>query len=49
VTKDNWTVQLNGANLTDAYGPTNITSGQFIKAEIPLRPRTLNLNMAYRF
>lgn len=49
VAKDNWTVSLNGANLTNAYGPTNITSGQYIKAEIPLRPRTLTLLMSYRF
>jgi len=49
VNKDNWSVSLNGANLGNAYGPTNITSGQFIKAEIPLRPRTLNLLMSYRF
>jgi len=49
VSKDNWTVQLSGANLSNEYGPTNITSGQFIKAEIPLRPRTLNLLMSYRF
>ncbi|MGO9803575.1 MAG: TonB-dependent receptor [Steroidobacteraceae bacterium] len=49
VAKENWTVQLMGANLTDAYGPTNVTSGQFIKAEVPLRPRTLNLLMSYRF
>jgi iron complex outermembrane recepter protein len=49
VVKDSWTVQLMGANLTDAYGPTNVSSGQFIKAEVPLRPRTLTLLMSYRF
>ncbi len=49
VSKDNWTVQLNGANLSNEFGPTNVTSGQFIKAEVPLRPRTLNLLMSYRF
>jgi iron complex outermembrane recepter protein len=49
VSKDNWTAQVTGSNLTDAYGPTNITSGQFIKAEIPLRPRVLSLLVSYRF
>ena len=49
VTKDNVTVQLNGSNLSNAYGPTNASSGQFIKAEIPLRPRVLNFIVEYRF
>jgi len=35
VAKDNWTEQIQGYNLTNAYGPTNISSGQLIKAEIP--------------
>jgi outer membrane receptor protein involved in Fe transport len=41
VSKDNWTAQLIGSNLTNVYGPTNITSAPFIRAEIPLRPRVL--------
>jgi outer membrane receptor protein involved in Fe transport len=49
VTKDNWTVSVNGSNLKNNYGPTNVSSGQFIKAEVPLRPRTLTLLMSYRF
>jgi len=49
VSKDNWSLSLNAANLTDEYGPTNVSSGQFIKAEVPLRPRTINLLMSYRF
>ena len=49
VTKDNWTVQLTGSNLTNVYGPTNISSAQFIKSEIPLRPRLLTANFTYRF
>jgi outer membrane receptor protein involved in Fe transport len=49
VTKDNWTAQFSGANLTNAYGPTNVSSAQFIKAEIPLRPRVLTAQFAYRF
>jgi outer membrane receptor protein involved in Fe transport len=49
VSKDNWTVSLNGSNLSNVYGPSNVTSGQFIKAEVPLRPRVITLLMSYRF
>jgi len=49
VSKDNWTVQLTGSNLTNVYGPTNISSAQFIRAEIPLRPRVLMARFAHRF
>jgi iron complex outermembrane recepter protein len=49
VAKDNWTVQLQGHNLSNAYGPTNVSSAQFIKAEIPLRPRVITFLIGYRF
>jgi iron complex outermembrane recepter protein len=49
VSKDNWTASVSAANLTNAYGPTNITSGQFIKSEIPLRPRVVMFNVGYSF
>ena len=49
VSKDNWTAQVNGSNLSNAYGPTNISSGQFIKSEIPLRPRVVNFLITYAF
>jgi iron complex outermembrane recepter protein len=49
VAKDNWTAQINGSNLTNAYGPTNISSGQFIKSEIPLRPRVVMFLIGYKF
>jgi outer membrane receptor protein involved in Fe transport len=49
ISKDNWTVQLSGSNLTNVYGPTNISSAQYIKAEIPLRPRVLMARFAYWF
>jgi iron complex outermembrane recepter protein len=49
VAKDNWTAQLTGSNLGNAYGPTNVSSGQFIKSEIPLRPRVLMLMAGYKF
>jgi outer membrane receptor protein involved in Fe transport len=49
VSKDDWTVQFTGSNLTNVYGPTNMSSGQFIRSEIPLRPRVLMAQFAYRF
>ena len=49
VAKDNWTAQLQCHNLSNAYGPTNVTAGQFIKAEIPLRPRVITFLLGYRF
>ena len=47
--KDQWTVQLVGTNLLDSDSATFISSGQFIKAEAPLRPRTINLKIAETF
>jgi outer membrane receptor protein involved in Fe transport len=49
VSKDNWTVQFTGSNLSNEYGPTNISSGQFIKSEIPLRPRVLMAQFSWSF
>jgi iron complex outermembrane recepter protein len=49
VAKDNWTAQVTGSNLTNAYGPTNISSGQFIKSEVPLRPRVVMFLVSYAF
>lgn len=49
ISRDNWTVQLQGHNLSNAYGPTDISSAQFIKAEIPLRPRVITFLISCRF
>ena len=49
VTKDNWTVQVNGSNLTNNNASTFTSSGQFIKSEVPLRPRVLMLQIGYKF
>jgi iron complex outermembrane recepter protein len=49
VSKDNWTAQINGSNLSNAYGPSNVSSGQFIKSEIPLRPRVVMFLVNYKF
>jgi iron complex outermembrane recepter protein len=49
VAKDNWTVQFTGNNLTNSNASTFTNSGQFIKEEVPLRPRVLTVNFGYRF
>lgn len=49
VSKNHWAAQITGGNLTNAYGPANISSAQFIKSEIPLRPRVVMTEFNYRF
>jgi iron complex outermembrane receptor protein len=49
VNKDNWIAQISGSNLSNEYGPTNISSGQFIQSQIPLRPRVLMANFTWKF
>jgi iron complex outermembrane receptor protein len=49
VAKDNWTAQITGSNLSNAYAATNVSAGEFIRAEIPLRPRVLTAMFGYRF
>ena len=49
VVRDNWTAQITGQNLSNEYGPTNISSGQFIRSEIPLRPRVIMANVTWKF
>ncbi len=47
--KDNWTAQLTGANLTNSDASMNTSSGQFIRSEVPLRPRVLTFQVGYKF
>ena len=49
VSKDRWTTQLTGSNLTNSDASMNTSSGQFIKTEVPLRPRVLTLQFGYKF
>ena len=49
VAKDAWTLQISGSNLSNQYGPTNLSSGQFIRSEIPLRPRVLIAQFGWKF
>ena len=49
VTKDNWTFQLVGSNLFDSHASTFTTSAQFIKAQVPLRPRVVGIKISESF
>jgi outer membrane receptor protein involved in Fe transport len=49
VSKDSWTVQVTGSNLTNSDASTNTSSGQFIEQIFPLRPRVLTLQFGYKF
>ena len=49
VSKDKWSVELFGTNLTDSHASTFTTSDQFIKSEIPLRPLVFGVKIGSRF
>ena len=49
VRKDNWHAEIMGQNVTNEYGPSNISSGQFIESQIPLRPRVIMFQIGYKF
>jgi outer membrane receptor protein involved in Fe transport len=49
VTKDAWHLQLNGANLANNHASTLSSSAQFVRSDVPLRPRVLTLTMGYSF
>ena len=47
--KDNWTFQVVGSNLLDSHASTFTTSAQFIKAQVPLRPRVIGVKITESF
>ena len=49
VAKDAWMVQLYGQNLTDVRGILYSSYSQFVKMNNINRPRTLTLQMSYKF
>jgi outer membrane receptor protein involved in Fe transport len=49
VAKDQWTAQITGNNITNSDASTYTSSNQFIKTEVPLRPRVLTLTFGYKF
>jgi iron complex outermembrane recepter protein len=45
----NWSAEIEGTNITNAYGPSNISSAQFIKATVPLRPRVILMRFGFSY
>ncbi|HZZ33599.1 MAG TPA: TonB-dependent receptor [Phenylobacterium sp.] len=49
VSKDKWTLQLVGQNLGNSHASTFTSTAQFIKAEVPLRPRQVSIRITEAF
>lgn len=49
VRKDEWSVELYGTNLGNSDASLFTTSGQFIEAQVPLRPRVIGMTIGYKF
>jgi iron complex outermembrane recepter protein len=49
VAKDNWTVEAYGTNLGNSNASTFTSSAQFIKSEVPLRPRVIGVKIGFKF
>jgi iron complex outermembrane recepter protein len=49
VAKDNWSVEAYGTNVTNVNASLFTSSAQWIKAEVPTRPRVLGLKIGLKF
>ena len=49
VSRDDWTVSLDGTNLTNVNKSLFTSTAQFIVTETPMRPRVIELNFHYSF
>lgn len=49
VARGGWTAQAYAQNLTDVNASVATTSGQFVLAKYPLRPRVLGVRVSYSF
>jgi iron complex outermembrane receptor protein len=49
VSKDSWNARVYGQNLGNSNASTFTSSAQFIKSEVPLRPRVVGLAIGYKF
>jgi outer membrane receptor protein involved in Fe transport len=47
--KGDWTAQIYADNLTNSNASVDIGSGQFVEAQVPLRPRVIGLKVSYSF
>jgi outer membrane receptor protein involved in Fe transport len=49
VSKDSWTAQVSGSNITNSDASTLTSSAQFLESEVPLRPRVVTFQFSYKF
>jgi outer membrane receptor protein involved in Fe transport len=49
VSKGDWAVQIYGQNLTDTNASVSTDAGQFVEAQVPVRPRVLGIKVSYGF
>jgi len=49
ISKDAWTVSVDGTNLTDVNKSMFTNAAQFIETETPMRPRVIEVNVHYSF
>jgi outer membrane receptor protein involved in Fe transport len=49
VSKDDWTLSIDGSNLTNVNKSLFSNAWQFIETQTPMRPRVLELNFHYQF
>jgi outer membrane receptor protein involved in Fe transport len=46
IAHDRWSVEVYGTNLADSHASTLTSSEQFIKSEVPIRPRVIMVKIA---
>ena len=49
ISLNNWSAELFGTNLGNSHASAFTTSAQFIKAEVPIRPRVFGLKVGFNF
>jgi iron complex outermembrane recepter protein len=49
VNRDNWNAELFGSNLSNSNASVFTSSAQFIKSEVPIRPRVVGVKISYKF
>jgi outer membrane receptor protein involved in Fe transport len=49
IAMDHWNAEIYGQNLSDSHASTFTSSAQFIKSEVPLRPRVVGIKLGYTF
>ncbi len=49
ISHEKWSAEAFGTNLGNSNASLFTSSGQFIRAQVPLRPRVLGVKIGYRF